>query len=206
MLQKNPELTIPLNNPFQNDQLERNKVADNLTLLVQSTNQPFVISIQAPSGWGKSTFIKMWKAQLEQSGHICFYFNAWENDFVDDPLIAFIGEDNTVNQKLSLRLLEQMGYRADVASNGLEAIEAVDRQTYDVILMDVQMPEMDGLEATRQIVARWPEQHPYIVGLTANAMQGDREMCLNAGMDNYIAKPIRVIELVDALFKANRTS
>jgi len=94
MLQKNTELTIPLNNPFQNDQLERDKIADNLTLLVQSTSQPFVISIQAPSGWGKSTFIKMWKAQLETQGHICFYFNAWENDFVDDPLIAFIGEIN----------------------------------------------------------------------------------------------------------------
>ena len=72
MLQKNSELTIPLNNPFQNDQLDRNKIADNLTLLVQSTTQPFVISIQAPWGWGKSTFIKMWKAQLESVGHICF--------------------------------------------------------------------------------------------------------------------------------------
>jgi len=102
MLQKNPELTIPANNPFQNDQLERNKVADNLTLLVQSTNQPFVISIQAPSGWGKSTFIKMWKAQLESLGHICFYFNAWENDFVDDPLIAFIGEINKTTLDKSL--------------------------------------------------------------------------------------------------------
>jgi GAF domain-containing protein/CheY-like chemotaxis protein len=121
------------------------------------------------------------------------------------PLRILLAEDNTVNQKLSLRLLEQMGYRADVASNGLEAIEAVNRQTYDVILMDVQMPEMDGLEATRQIVARW-SNHPHIIGLTANAMQGDREMCLNAGMNNYIAKPIRVIELVDALFKANRIS
>jgi CheY-like chemotaxis protein len=121
------------------------------------------------------------------------------------PLRILLAEDNTVNQKLSLRLLEQMGYRADVASNGLEAIEAVNRQAYDVILMDVQMPEMDGLEATRQIVARWSNR-PHIIGLTANAMQGDREMCLNAGMDNYIAKPIRVIELVDALFKANRIS
>jgi CheY-like chemotaxis protein len=86
----------------------------------------------------------------------------------------------------------------------LEAIQSVERQTYDVILMDVQMPEMDGLEATRQIVARWQDAHPYIIGLTANAMQGDREMCLSAGMDNYIPKPIRVVELVDALFKANR--
>ncbi|HMZ07632.1 MAG TPA: P-loop NTPase fold protein [Anaerolineales bacterium] len=96
MLQKNPELTIPLNNPFQNDKLERDKVADNLTLLVESTTQPFVISVQAPSGWGKTTFIKMWKTQLESLGHICFYFNAWENDFVNDPLIAFVGEINKV--------------------------------------------------------------------------------------------------------------
>jgi len=102
MLQKNTELTIPANNPFLNDQLERDKVADNLTLLVQSTTQPFVISIQAPWGWGKSTFIKMWKAQLETQGHICFYFNAWENDFVDDPLIAFIGEINKTTLDKSL--------------------------------------------------------------------------------------------------------
>lgn len=102
MLQKIPELAIPHNNPFQNDQLERNKVADNLTLLVQSTTQPFVICIQAPWGWGKSTFIKMWKAQLETMGHICFYFNAWENDFVSDPLIAFVGEINKTTLDKSL--------------------------------------------------------------------------------------------------------
>lgn len=118
------------------------------------------------------------------------------------PLRILLAEDNAVNQKLALRLLEQMGYRADVAANGREAIQAVERQTYDVILMDVQMPEMDGLEATREIVVRWANNHPYIIGLTANAMQGDREMCLNAGMNHYIPKPIRVVELVDALFKA----
>jgi CheY-like chemotaxis protein len=99
-----------------------------------------------------------------------------------------------------------MGYRADVASNGIEAIQSVERQPYDVILMDVQMPEMDGLEATRQIVARWPMKRPFIIGLTANAMQGDREMCINAGMNYYIPKPIRVVELVDALLKTNRIS
>ena len=119
------------------------------------------------------------------------------------PLKILLAEDNAVNQKLALRLLEQMGYRADVAANGRETIQAVERQRYDVILMDVQMPEMDGLEATREIVARWVNDHPFIIGLTANAMQGDREMCLNAGMDHYIPKPIRVTELVDALFKAN---
>jgi CheY-like chemotaxis protein len=97
-------------------------------------------------------------------------------------------------------LLQQMGYRADLASNGLEAIESVERQTYDVVLMDVQMPEMDGLEAARQITARWPAaQRPHIVAMTANAMQGDREMCIAAGMDDYVTKPIRVDALVAAL-------
>ncbi|HRI18967.1 MAG TPA: response regulator, partial [Burkholderiaceae bacterium] len=98
-------------------------------------------------------------------------------------------------------LLQQMGYRADVASNGIEAIECVTRQPYDVVLMDVQMPEMDGLEASRRIVSRWPEaaQRPRIVAMTANAMQGDREACLAAGMDDYVTKPIRVDALVEAL-------
>ena len=92
MLTKNTEIEIPADNPFLNDQLERKIIAENLTRLVQSTNQPFVISIEAPWGWGKTTFIEMWKAHLENLGHTCLYFNAWENDFVEDPLIAFIGE------------------------------------------------------------------------------------------------------------------
>ena len=108
-----------------------------------------------------------------------------------------------VNQKLAMRLLQQMGYRADLASNGVEAVESVRRQTYDVVLMDVQMPEMDGLEASREIVSRWPDAaaRPRIVAMTANAMQGDREMCLAAGMDDYVTKPIRVDALVEALRK-----
>jgi CheY-like chemotaxis protein len=116
------------------------------------------------------------------------------------PLRILLAEDNVVNQKLALRILQQMGYRADLASNGLEAIESVRRQKYDVILMDVQMPEMDGLDAAREICARWqPHERPRIVAMTANAMQGDRDMCLAAGMDDYLTKPIRVERLVEAL-------
>jgi len=118
------------------------------------------------------------------------------------PLRILVAEDNVVNQKLALRQLQQLGYRADLASNGLEAIESVERQTYDVVLMDVQMPEMDGIEASRRITGKLPSgRRPRIVAMTANAMQGDREMCLTAGMDDYIAKPIRVNQLVEALMK-----
>ena len=115
------------------------------------------------------------------------------------PLRILVAEDNLVNQKLALRLLQQMGYRADVAANGVEAVESVERQRYDVILMDVQMPVMDGLEASRRIVQRWPDARPRIIAMTANAMQGDREDCLAAGMDDYVTKPIRVDVLVEAL-------
>ncbi|MEN9630105.1 MAG: hypothetical protein RJA10_3333 [Pseudomonadota bacterium] len=119
------------------------------------------------------------------------------------PLRILLAEDNVVNQKLALRLLSQMGYRADVAGNGIEAIESVERQTYDVVLMDVQMPEMDGLEATRRITARHAAgQRPRIIAMTANAMQGDREACLAAGMDDYVTKPIRVDALVEALLQS----
>ena len=116
------------------------------------------------------------------------------------PLRILLAEDNVVNQKLALRILQQMGYRADLASNGLEAIESVQRQIYDVVLMDVQMPEMDGLDAAREICARWkPHERPRIIAMTANAMQGDRDLCLSSGMDDYLTKPIRVERLVEAL-------
>jgi GAF domain-containing protein/DNA-binding response OmpR family regulator len=119
------------------------------------------------------------------------------------PLRILLAEDNVVNQKLALRLLSQMGYRADIASNGIEALESIERQAYDVVLMDVQMPEMDGLEASRRITAKWQaHQRPRIVAMTANAMQGDREECLAAGMDDYVTKPIRVEALVAALMQA----
>jgi CheY-like chemotaxis protein/HPt (histidine-containing phosphotransfer) domain-containing protein len=116
------------------------------------------------------------------------------------PLRILLAEDNAVNQKLALQLLRKMGYRADVAGNGLEVLDALRRQAYDVVLMDMQMPEMDGLEASRRICQQWTAaQRPRLIAMTANTMQGDREACLEAGMDDYVGKPIRVGELQAAL-------
>ena len=116
------------------------------------------------------------------------------------PLRILLAEDNAINQKLGLRLLERLGYRADIAGNGFETLDALRRQPYDVILMDVQMPDMDGLEATGHIVGEWPvDKRPRIIAMTANAMQGDREMCLEAGMNDYVSKPIRTEKLIEAL-------
>jgi len=117
-------------------------------------------------------------------------------------LRILLAEDNAVNQKLALRVLERMGYHADVSVNGKEVLKALEEHPYDVVLMDVQMPEMDGLEASRQITRRWPEHaRPRIIAMTANALQGDREQCLAAGMSDYVSKPIRIDELVSALSK-----
>jgi CheY-like chemotaxis protein/HPt (histidine-containing phosphotransfer) domain-containing protein len=119
------------------------------------------------------------------------------------PLRILLAEDVAVNQKFALLALEEMGYTADVAANGQEVLEALKRQPYDAILMDVQMPVMDGLTATRRIrqdpsgLAR-----PYIIAMTANAMQGDRELCLEAGMDDYISKPVYQHELRAVLERA----
>jgi signal transduction histidine kinase/DNA-binding response OmpR family regulator len=122
------------------------------------------------------------------------------------PLRILLAEDNVVNQKVALALLGHLGYRADVAWNGHEVLEALGSKPYDVVLMDVQMPEMDGLEATRRIRERWPDGRPMIIAMTANAMAEDREACLAAGMDDYVAKPIRPDALVEALRRAGPDS
>ena len=118
------------------------------------------------------------------------------------PLRILLAEDNAVNQKLALRLLQQQGYLATVAGDGQQAIDALANGEFDAVLMDVQMPELDGMEATRRIRARWPDRRLRIVAMTANAMAGDRETYLAAGMDDYISKPIRPAELTAALERA----
>lgn len=118
------------------------------------------------------------------------------------PLKILVAEDNLVNQQLALQILQRLGYRADVVSNGQEVLEALERQFYDAVLMDMQMPEMDGLTATHKICDRYPiAERPHIIAMTANAMEGDRDRCLAAGMNNYISKPVQVSELIAALTK-----
>ncbi|MEH2130498.1 MAG: PAS domain S-box protein [Nostoc sp.] len=120
------------------------------------------------------------------------------------PLRILLAEDTLVNQKVALLMLQKMGYGADVVTNGLEVLKALQKQPYDVVLMDVNMPEMDGLETTRRIYQEWEIGfRPQIIAITANAMRGDREACLAAGMNDYISKPIQFQELAEALSKCS---
>jgi len=118
------------------------------------------------------------------------------------PLKLLIAEDNIINQKLTVKILSQLGYQTEVVSNGLEVIDSLKRLHYDIILMDVQMPEMDGIEAAKYIVKNWKtEERPVIIAMTANVMQGDKERCLNAGMDDYLSKPIVIDEVQNIIKK-----
>src|SRR5258708_1181464 len=108
------------------------------------------------------------------------------------PLRLLFAEDNLINQKVGLTILHKLGYHADVAGNGQEVPNALQTKPYDLILLDVHMPEMDGLEASRRICERWPpDKRPRIVAMTGNALLGDREKCLEAGIEDYITKPVR---------------
>jgi len=120
------------------------------------------------------------------------------------PLDILVVEDNVVNQKLALRILKKLGYKADISANGKEALKALKLKHYDMILMDIQMPEMDGYEATRLIRQRMPKnKRPRIVAMTANAMEGDREKCIKVGMDEYISKPMQIDRLIIELKKTS---
>ncbi|MEO7156748.1 MAG: response regulator, partial [Vicinamibacterales bacterium] len=121
------------------------------------------------------------------------------------PLRVLVAEDNGVNQKVALAMLRHLGYRADLAADGVEAVEAVRRVPYDVVFMDLQMPELDGMDATRQIIAEHPpSRRPRIIALTANAFEDDRAACLAAGMDDYLSKPLKMDTLEAALARAGR--
>ncbi len=115
------------------------------------------------------------------------------------PMSILLAEDNVVNQKVATRLFSKIGYKIEVANNGVEALKSLEQNEYDLVFMDIQMPEMDGLEATRQIIERWGEDRPRIIALTANAMREDRENCFGAGMDEYLTKPFKPSQLLDAI-------
>jgi signal transduction histidine kinase/DNA-binding response OmpR family regulator len=121
------------------------------------------------------------------------------------PLRILLAEDNVVNQRVAVRLLERFGYRPDVASNGLEVLAAVERQAYDVVLLDIQMPEMDGIETAHRITKQFePGKRPRLIALTANVLKDDRELCAGAGMNDFLAKPMHLAELQQALLRCER--
>ncbi|MBE9191327.1 response regulator [Gloeocapsopsis crepidinum LEGE 06123] len=187
----------------------------------QSSQLPVILlttlsSRETPSQTSVLDFISYLTKPIKTSRFYHLLSQIWNNSLVLDtnsnsvdidatfasklPLRILLAEDNIVNQKIALHILQGLGYQADVASNGLEVLDILHRQNYDVVLMDLQMPKMDGLTATHQIVQEFAKDvRPQIIAMTANAMQEDKEECLKAGMDNYISKPIQVEELTQAL-------
>jgi CheY-like chemotaxis protein len=131
----------------------------------------------------------------------CIDSASFDEDHAD--LHILLAEDNPVNKKVVSQMLKKLGYQADVASDGREVLSALEKQHYDLVLMDIQMPEMDGLEAASRIRTRWPaSEQPHIIALTAYALEGDRERCLESGMDGYISKPVRLEDLREALMQS----
>lgn len=131
-----------------------------------------------------------------------------ENSCLDSDSFTkiLLAEDEPSNQKVTMLMLDHLGYRAKAVANGEEALQAMEHQRYDVVIMDVKMPKMDGLQATQIIRQRWPNNGPKIIAVTAYALKGDKEKCLEAGMDGYLAKPIRLEELRSAIETCVRLS
>ena len=131
----------------------------------------------------------------------------WDQEYIDEynaVMKVLIVEDNRINQQVGLRLLQRLGYKADVVDNGRECLEALEKQFYHIVLMDLQMPEMDGIEATKLIRQRFTEPAPYIIAVTANALQRDYEACKKVGMNDFLTKPVKIEKLGAALNKGRR--
>ena len=127
----------------------------------------------------------------------------YENLSAQKPLAILVAEDNPSNQRVLVEMLKRLGYRPDAVADGCEVLQALQIRPYDLIFMDIKMPEMDGLTATREIRKLWPENGPKVVAITAFAMDGDQEKCLEAGMNGYIAKPIKVDDLATLIRNIN---
>lgn len=165
------------------------------------------IWVESIPGEGSTFYFTIFSDKIDKSlAESKELFDRFETDLDighDRPLNILLAEDNMVNQMVMLRMLEKIGYRAEVAANGLEVLHALEHTSYDVILMDIQMPEMDGLEASKIIRQRWPNLKIKIIAITAYALNGDREKCLKAGMDDYISKPVQCGDLAKALRSHN---
>lgn len=148
------------------------------------------------------TFIKNTISEIKQTTDNMFDHTINKNLADKLPLQILVVEDNLINQKLVILLLKKMGYCPDTSTNGAEAMKMLEKKRYDILFMDVQMPVMDGLEATRTIISTWSKSiRPHIIAMTANVMYGDRERCLDAGMDDYLSKPLKINEIEDVLMK-----
>jgi len=165
---------------------------DNPEIIDQLSSIKFVSALNKPIKQSQlyNALTQSWTRSINRADH--FISSSISPKIAEQfPLRILLAEDHLVNQKMTLLILKRMGYQAEVASNGIEVLSALRRQSYDVILMDIQMPEMDGLAATRQICEEWePHQRPRIIAMTANAMQSDRQSCMEAGMDDYLSKPV----------------
>ncbi|PCJ17618.1 MAG: hypothetical protein COB02_13420 [Candidatus Cloacimonadota bacterium] len=120
------------------------------------------------------------------------------------PLKILLVEDNAINQKIATRLLQKLGYKVDVACDGLEALDQLEKKTYDLVYMDLQMPNLNGIEATKQIVKKWGDKRPRIIAMTANVQAEDKRNCLNAGMDDFVGKPIKLSALIDSIYDSKK--
>ncbi len=138
------------------------------------------------------------KPRMEKKAPVSSEFDATMAERI--PMRLLLADDNIINQKVGVKMLQRLGYRPEVAANGIEVLKLLEQQPFDLVFLDVQMPEMDGFEAARRIHAQWPDpRRPRLVAMTGNALEGDREKCLEAGMDDYLAKPVRITELQAAI-------